>query len=350
MRGPNIRTIRQFRQVCGFALLFLFAATIAANAALEHCSLCHATICSKHPASVHGRAGLACSSCHDRGLHGKGMTGERCEQTCQGCHEELLASWCSSKHGQAGLCCLECHSIHKPFPGRELAQLKKAEDLLCRSCHPFKEELHSGIVDPTSLERKSCVICHDPHGGDIGLLTGRTGGEKWELNKAYNHRPVAEGRCQDCHSPHLVSFGRRSFTADEPDEFSDEDADVSFSGSKQGLLKKSGNALCNDCHSLQSKNFAQTGHAKVRGIGVSGEQIQCLGCHLPHASEYPALTKLPGDALCVACHSGYTAHHFLSFGSVKQGELECVACHEPHGVGYRRLLRRENICAMCHKK
>lgn len=350
MCGSNVKLIRQFKLVVVFGLLFLFLATVAASAALQSCNLCHASICSKYRASVHGQAGLGCSSCHDRGLHGKGMTNQRSEEICQGCHEDLFEYWYSSGHSQAGLGCIECHSIHKPYPGRELAQLKQQEDALCQSCHPANKELHSRILDPTTIERKSCVICHNPHGGQAGLLAAKTGGEKWELNKAYNHFPVAQGWCQDCHSAHLVSFGRRLAEDDEQDD-PDVEADApKVVGSKQGLLKKAGCALCYDCHSVQGEHFENTGHAKVQNIDLNGEQIQCLGCHLPHASDYPALTKLPGDALCVACHSGYTPHHFLSFGSVKQGELDCVDCHEPHGVGNRRLLVRQNICAMCHNK
>lgn len=314
--------------------------------------MCHATICRTFPTSVHGQAEVDCAVCHDSGLHGTPMSDQRSIEVCRPCHASLTEAWLSEGHGQAGLGCLNCHSIHSPRPGRELALLKQSEDALCHQCHQLNKDLHAGILDPQSIERKSCVICHNPHGSGAGLYLEKVGGEKWDLNKQYKHFVVAQGRCKDCHSPHLVSFGKRMVDEDEWGETGELDAkSEQFVGAKQGLLVKAGVALCNDCHTREGANFAKTGHAKVQNLTLGDEQIACLGCHLPHASDYPFLTKLAGDQLCLACHSGYTPHHFLSFGSVKQGKLKCVECHEPHGIpGNRRLLVESNICSMCHKK
>lgn len=351
-------TDRQWKRVFITSLITLMlvgtaTSLVQAAQAPASCNLCHRSICDSYTQTVHGQSGaVGCSSCHDNKLHGTPLTDQRSLEVCESCHMDLTELWHSSSHGEAGLGCISCHSIHSPAPGRELVQLKTAEDTLCQECHRLDKDLHAGIIDPQSIERKSCIICHNPHGGEAGLYLSQVGGQKWDLNKKYTHFPVAQGRCKDCHSPHLVSFGKRIDDEDDWDDLDlDEEEQAIPQGSKQGLLKKGGSALCYECHTKEGAHFEETGHSRVENLATNGEQTPCLGCHLPHASDYSSLTKLSEDQLCVACHSGYTPHHFLSFGSVKQGKLKCVECHEPHGMpGNRRLLVQENICSMCHKK
>ncbi|MDI3281063.1 MAG: cytochrome c3 family protein [Bacillota bacterium] len=317
------------------------------------CALCHDPMVRNWPATTHGKAGITCTACHPvKGLHASALTPANAPERCGRCHfkdasggQDPLAgwlldrnSWAGKGHGKAGLSCLECHSVHRPSLGSVSLMLKDSGNELCLRCHSQVPQHQAAQVDERSLMVQNCTICHDPHGGQGGLLMQNVGGRSWDFNKQYKHFPVAQGKCNQCHSPHLVTFG--GGRGDEEGE-----------AREGGLLITSSRKLCAQCHPSKNESLNRSPHAKIQGLGREEDPSPCLACHLPHTSDYQALTKLEANRLCLACHAGYTPHHFLSLGRVRQNQLACTACHDPHGSGKRRMLVADDgLCNRCHKK
>ncbi|MEK6531671.1 MAG: cytochrome c3 family protein [Deltaproteobacteria bacterium] len=136
-------------------------------------------------------------------------------------------------------------------------------------------------------------------------------------SKAVVHRPVKEGQCTLCHSPHASKH--------------------------QGLLKGDGSALCYGCH--DKKNFA--GGVSVHKPVMDGK---CSACHNSHASDAKGLLKKTGAEICYSCHP---AEDFKGkkhvHPEVKKGN--CTLCHNPHTSNSEGLLAegRAALCAKCHK-
>jgi predicted CXXCH cytochrome family protein len=254
------------------------------------------------------------------------------------------AVWQASRHAAAKLACTSCHSAHRYAEGGDQHLLRQAGDALCRSCHREAKHQTSGGT-ATAIARNPCVACHDPHGATVALLDTRAGGDKGDFKRAFVHRPVAKKDCQACHGAHVSVLGPPP--EDELDE--EEAAPGATLPAARGLLLTKGQVFCYLCHGQFKQKFEASGHAKIVRFRRGEEQSPCLGCHLPHASEYERLTRYPGNQLCLSCHPGYAPHHFLAWGGVKQSELQCVKCHNPHGSGHRRLLAQTNVCQMCHK-
>jgi predicted CXXCH cytochrome family protein len=171
--------------------------------------------------------------------------------------------------------CLECHA--------ELAQKKvvhAAVHMGCAICHAeldasrmphrSKGKMAKGLAaDGPAL----CANCHDNK-----LFEGKI-----------VHGPVAAGMCLGCHDPH---------------------------GSDNiGLLKKEPATLCLDCHPDIRKGphviagFTRSGHPlgndarEVQDPLRPGKKFYCAGCHEPHRSELPKLTRYgKGMESCQKCH------------------------------------------------
>lgn len=82
--------------------------------------------------------------------------------------------------------------------------------------------------------------------------------------------------------------------------------------------------VCSDCHAALAD-----GMEKQHGPFALGD---CLACHVPHASSFPALGRRPEPELCSQCHSDLLlcpgAHRVMDHGN---GLSRCTACHGAHG-------------------
>ncbi len=101
----------------------------------------------------------SCKKCHSQNL--TGLRPAETRKLCISCHENFYTPF-EYVHGPvAAGACLECHHHHwSRIPG----VLKKAAGDLCLSCHEERSILRGSCewrTDPT----KTCVACHDPHGG-----------------------------------------------------------------------------------------------------------------------------------------------------------------------------------------
>lgn len=146
-----------------------------------------------------------------------------------------------------------------------------------------------------------CSICHK------GLIQG-----------SVPHKPVAAGRCMDCH---------RQFNDNHPLD----------KGSMGFIVEKKN--LCGTCHGhVKKKKF-------LHGPVATGE---CTGCHMAHSADVKYLLKDASPVLCFRCHvkeryTGSFTHEPVAAG-------ECLACHDAHQANGRNLLRKpgSQLCFMCH--
>ena len=116
-----------------------------------------------------------------------------------------------------------------------------------------------------------------------------------DFKNKFVHKPVADGKCYDCHGIHTTPF--------------------------RGLLKADGNEACRKCHRdafngkhpstplppeirLRAKG---SGHPvdKVDDPRRPGRALSCISCHNPHSSDWKGLFRYkaekPAD-LCQHCH------------------------------------------------
>lgn len=170
------------------------------------CELCHQSHGSRLPFLLSQDASVLCVSCHADRQPPEGTPGGH--QNCSVCHHAhgndessfLLKS-------QPDLClgchnvdqywnngvghspavdgdCAACHNIHAP----QLSVAKRADASVCADCHEVDGKTLAGTHNGISPGEKSCMGCHDPHGGPDASLT-----------LPVKHAPFAEGDCASCH-------------------------------------------------------------------------------------------------------------------------------------------------------
>lgn len=116
------------------------------------------------------------------------------------------------------------------------------------------------------------------------------------------HKPYGEKRCNDCHAQNKSE--------------------------NDGLIRPK-QELCFVCHD-----------AIINGPFVHGPVAvgDCLACHLPHSSTFPALLRKGPEELCQSCHReerlAATMHQ-----RVTDREMACGECHGPHSGEARYFLR-----------
>ena len=119
--------------------------------------------------------------------------------------------------------------------------------------------------------------------------------DKAEFSKKNVHKPVAEGKCLGCHSPH--------------------------SSDNDSLLLKLPIRVCLDCHAdVRKTPHAITGYETPgHPIGLlargekefkddparPGKKFYCGSCHNPHSSDSMRLFRYKGETpmdICINCH------------------------------------------------
>jgi predicted CXXCH cytochrome family protein len=297
------------------------------------CAGCHAVHGSEAPKLLAAPGKALCVKCHDDptlGADGKawGTAHPALDDGCLVCHRPHVAPAPGMlKSGQAQLCA-ECHdpfpapaaggSSHKPVTegkcsachgphGSALAKLLLASpaQALCVRCHkdPALDSAGQPWAVPHPALDDGCPSCHLPHVAPAARLLAKPqaplctschedknlgpDGQPWVTP----HPPVAEGLCVSCHRPH----GSR----------------------ERALLVKPGNELCLACHTE-----AHARHRTVELDAVTGQplatdavtlpqnfpvrkkdgSLSCVGCHLPHGSNYPSLWPNDQASFCSRCH------------------------------------------------
>ncbi len=138
-----------------------------------------------------------------------------------------------------------------------------------------------------------------------------------------SHRYFTSKKCGRCHQ---TSFSQ-SFSG------------IAQSGMTTVSLRGEGTAdnqrlplkkICVSCHVNRSDIFASTNNLWLHAPVTKGN---CIFCHLPHQSRYPALLRDKTDNLCILCHSEGLIKLTKSHRELK----DCLLCHTPH-LGKDKLL------------
>ncbi|MCA9621239.1 MAG: cytochrome c3 family protein [Myxococcales bacterium] len=249
----------------------------------EACSTCH----NPHPPMGQTSPARNCTTCHhgaasDSDFHGAKTTCRSCHQphnfvislsntsVCSSCHAtQVTAIQSAPAHGK-------CSSCHAGLPHRPTGAAQPD----CGGCHG--EQLTAAVAG-----HRTCLNCHEPHGGTVGKSCG-------SCHEAQHDRaPAGHRACSSCHTdPHT------------------------------GAAQKA----CTSCHANKQK----APHATVNG--------GCESCHSPHGEKGATFA-----GSCQSCHatSSLTGLH------QKQAHQACRTCHtSTHSTG---LGDERKLCGTCHK-
>ncbi len=131
--------------------------------------------------------------------------------------------------------------------------------------------------------------------GDVGPSGRRVPGTPALTLSA--HAAYAERRCEECHGP-STNFG------------------FVVSG-----FSELGNETCAGCHDDVQRTWP-----RVHGPVAAGD---CLWCHQPHESRFPALLVRGSPDLCLQCHL-FELEESLS-APHEDLQRDCLSCHRGHG-------------------
>ena len=291
---------------------------------------------------------LAAKSQMYHSIHSPIKEGESC-MTAK-CHNKMTKTKYAHAPVAAGAC-LVCHANMSEDPPFGLVSIGVD---LCWGCHKNQK---ISIINSKYLHKivknEGCIGCHDSHGSNTTKyllkkdeLTLCVDCHRKETKKVIKHiensrvvhKPVAEGRCAGCHSPHASNF--KKLLKEGPDDI----------------------ALCFSCHKKMEKQAksAPYKHGPIR------EEL-CSPCHEPHAGLFAKDLKynfekkfynsfdLEVYSLCFKCHketvvldkrttyltnfrNGDRNLHFLHVN--RQKGRTCLACHEVHMGSQIRHIRK----------
>lgn len=189
-----------------------------------------------------------CESCHGPGsahVEGGGdksriftfkdVSAEEATVRCMECHESNAEhmTFKRSVHARAGVGCTSCHDVHKGKEANFL--LTVSQPALCYSCHgenkaeftkPFRHRVNEGLVQ--------CSDCHNVHGGTAEKQLRSAASQDAVCFKCHSekkgpfvfeHEPVKSEGCTACHTAH-------------------------GSNNPRLLIASQMNALCLQCHSF----------------------------------------------------------------------------------------------------
>lgn len=219
-------------------------------------------------------------------------------------HVESGADWWVPFYGPTnfdrptGPTCDGCHSVNYNIETKQVTEWNVG----CEKCHgPGSEHVEhptrKNIVNPETLDyvrgNDTCIQCHsqgrpltDPIGGKhydwpVGFLPGKRLADYWRLEET---------------KPGITNFYQY------PD-------------------------LTAHKNRMQGNDFVQS--------NMYHRELRCFDCHQVHSNANPSNLIMPGNALCLSCHtkqnpaglrgtvSEHTHHAAGSSGS------QCVACHMP---------------------
>jgi cytochrome b subunit of formate dehydrogenase len=341
--------------------------------------------------SVHGRAGMGCTTCH--GALGFPHPPDRARVVCASCHAPQGEQHAQSLHGQAAArgdrlapTCEHCHGVHEVRSHRDPLARTAVMNIpfLCGECHQegtpvsrrrtipqdsilanYSESIHgAGLFRQGLTVTAVCTSCHTSHfilphtDPRSSIARENIAGTCTQCHAQIErvHRQVIEGQlwekephkipaCVDCHSPHQI---RR----------------VVYSAG-------AANQDCFRCHADPGLRGVANGDSTLLYVnpdtytaGMHG-QTACAQCHTdvtPSARTRACVTSRADAVDCSVCHAQEVADHQASIHGqlAADGDADapvCTDCHDWHDTKGRTdpasptFVRNVPVlCARCHRE
>jgi DmsE family decaheme c-type cytochrome len=178
-----------------------------------------------NPNSPFGKGGLQCEACHGPGYNhsvkdskkiptinsqksSSFMPAAERNAACLTCHQGTTRNaWHAGAHGRADVACASCHKMHT---GKDPVMAKSTESIVCLTCHKDQRaDFMKASTHPVRQGRMACSDCHNAHGSSaVASLAKPTLNQTCYSCHAdkrgpvlWEHAPVAED-CSSCHVAH----------------------------------------------------------------------------------------------------------------------------------------------------
>ena len=165
----------------------------------KYCLACHTTGYDANTGN-YAQEGVGCSACHKPGPNGHPggpMSVSDSAEFCGTCHTTTYHEWQKSGHGKADLACASCHDMHSTS-----LRFRTAADL-CSSCHQERNSQAGMPMNQVGL----CTDCHMYNTPDSSRVEGKAPtGHSFVLGS---------DACQRCHSKDIHAAHQVS-TTDTP--------------------------------------------------------------------------------------------------------------------------------------
>lgn len=350
------RGSRHLAAAVGVALLLAIASRQARAAAPtnDDCLTCHgdASLARENgkplkfaegalTASVHGKAGLACTDCHaDLASTAEFPHASKLEVVdCAPCHDAQATDYAKSFHAESrgrspkskAARCVDCHGTHDILSPKDSASATNHFNLpaTCLRCHGdptvytkaarlagndpgrFADSIHGRALLKSGLSvAPNCATCHgyheirrpsDPASTVFRTKVPRTCGtchskidetfEKSAHGVALKNGNPKAPVCIDCHSAHAVKT-------------------TELASWKLGVVKE-----CGTCHEALIDSYRDTYHGQVTALGFT-RVATCADCHGAHDILGPGDPRSTVSATrrletCRKCHAGATKNFAL---------------------------------------
>jgi formate dehydrogenase gamma subunit len=319
-----------------------------------NCMTCHNDAPVKHqfhPSMLRasGRNGtpdVSCKSCH--GAHevaspkvqGSKFHRSKLTESCGSCHAAVKETFIRSEHARvlaAGVKgapdCLTCHKndVTSTRPGRDLTQLKIAQERMCLSCHLDDPDVRARMAPSAGF-----IVSYENSVHGRALLGGNS----------------SAANCVDCHGSHEM---KRAF-------------DPTAMVHKSHLAE-----TCGHCHGDVAEEFEQSIHGVALARGVRDAPV-CTSCHGEHNILSPKDPRSPvaplnvSGQVCSPCHEslrlsekyGISANRFQTFTdsyhglAIRAGSVSvanCASCHGAHNIKSSSdptsMVHKDNLAATC---
>ncbi len=301
------------------------------------CTSCHAPHESDIEFHLKGRSISAlCYRCHDKNMFKyKYVHAPVQDGNCSACHTPHVSKYKGLLSARGEALCVTCHEVRKDeFKRRHVHKPVKQDCGICHDPHASpveyqlrtKKDKNGRYIKIKHPIQKLCLACHTRLNPKIA---------KAIISAPVPHRPVKEGKCVICHTPHSTNF--------------------------QKQLRARAIDLCFSCHKKIARKIKGSlyKHGPVR-------QGECYQCHEVHGSKNKFLLRAPFSTkfkgpfnldkfqLCFNCHNkkvftdphsmetsfrnGTTNLHFLHVNNQKNSRY-CKSCHDIHASDQEKHIR-----------
>jgi len=317
--------------------------------------------------SRHAALDSGCDTCHT--THKIGDPNKRENQfhltkdapaLCLDCHDAKDETLKKAHHGQPfeTANCLACHDPHQSNKPKlaQFFQHAPFEGGDCETCHAAPKD--GKVVLTNADTRALCVTCHDEQAKQIESAKVQHPGAQGECitchsphasryDRLMNPDPVKA--CEACHSDQAEMHKSKKYLHDAAFRDGCFTCHNGHGGDRPKLLRATveNNALCLECHSPRRnpKSDQETGT-----VGIFGNSVRLPGYYF---SRMPALDLHQGDSF------GHPTSTHPVIAAVdrsdpdKKRPMNCMSCHLPHASNGRALVVTENnegmqLCNKCH--